>query len=178
MKMINSPCRQSGFTVIEALIMVIIVLFLAAVIMPSFLDVEGRAQRLKIKQNMIIVQKAAETYAINNNGEYPLKADDPGLRSFFPGGNADSKNPIGGNYPENPFTHMQEAPVDGNIVDVKQARYSPPLDLRRTPRSWKNFLQCHSIQRWWKPYWLCHYRRGKKRQSIIWSLSAYDEYSL
>jgi len=127
--MINFRLRQSGLTIIEALIMVIIVLGLAAVIMPHFLDVEGKVQQLKVKHNMRIVQMAADAYAINNMGKYPLKGDDPGFKSFFPGGNTNSQSPVGGNYPENPYTHIEEAPLEGNIIDVKQTRFSPPLDL-------------------------------------------------
>ncbi len=126
--MINFRLRQSGLTIIEALIMAVIILGLAAVIMPRFLDVEAKTQLLKVKQNMIIVAMAAQAYA-NKVGKYPLAADDPGFRSFFAGGNADSQSPSGGNYPENPFTHIAEAPVNGNIVDVKRTRFSPPLDL-------------------------------------------------
>lgn len=129
MKVINFRLRQSGLTVIEALVMTIIVLGLAAIIMPRFLDVEGKVQRLKVQQNMRIVQMAANAYAINNTGKYPLKGDDPGFKSFFPDGNANSQSPVGGSYPENPFTHMVEAPLNGNIVDVKQTRFSPPADL-------------------------------------------------
>jgi type II secretory pathway pseudopilin PulG len=127
--MINPRLRQSGLTIIEGLIMVMIVLVLAAIVMPRFLDAEGKIQQLKVKQNMRIVQMAADAYAVSNLGKYPLSADDPGFKSFFPGGNANIQSPSGGNYPENPFTHIEEAPVNGNITDVKQTRYSPPLDL-------------------------------------------------
>jgi type II secretory pathway pseudopilin PulG len=129
MQNINSRLQNSGFTIIEVLVMVIIVLMLAAVIMPRFLDVEGKVQQLKVRENMKLVQRAADAFAVSNKGLYPIKADDPAFKSFFPGGNANSQSPEGGNYPENPFTHIAESPLNGSVVDINQARFSPPLDL-------------------------------------------------
>ncbi len=107
----------------------IIVIILAAVIMPRFLDAENRLRQSTVEENMKIVQMAVRAYALNNNDTYPLTPDDHGLKSFFPGGNCSSQNPVGGNYPENPFTHIAEAPAAGNVADVKQARKLSAIDL-------------------------------------------------
>jgi type II secretory pathway pseudopilin PulG len=121
--------KNSGFTIIEVVVLLIIVLILAAVILPRFFDAENHTRQSTVEENMKIVQMAVRAYALNNNDTYPLKPDDPGFRSFFPGGNCSSQNPSGGNYPENPFTHMAEAPVQGNVVDVKQSKQLPGADL-------------------------------------------------
>ena len=120
---------NSGFTIIEILVIVIITLILAAIVLPKFFDVENKNRQITIQQNMKIVELAVKAYAVDNKGKYPLSPDDQGFKSFFPGGNCNTKNPQGGNYPENPFTHLNEAPLPGNIVDIKQARQSPPIDL-------------------------------------------------
>jgi type II secretory pathway pseudopilin PulG len=121
--------KNSGFTIIEILVMVIIILMLAAVIWPHFLDVENQAQRLKVVQNMKTVQKAAEDYAKKSDGYYPIKSEDIVFKSFFPDGNADNKNPQNGTYPENPFTHLKEAPLDGNITNIEKLQSIETIDL-------------------------------------------------
>ncbi len=121
--------KNSGFTIIEVLVLVIIVLILAAIVLPRFFDLENATRHKIVQENMKIMELAVKRYADNTNGIYPLKPDDAALRSFFPGGNHDAKNPEGGNYPENPFTHMREEPLLGNVTDVKQARQSSNVDL-------------------------------------------------
>lgn len=129
MKLAAFQPRNSGFTIIEVLMMVVIVIILAAIITPRLLDVENKMKQVKVRQNMRIVQLAAEAYASSNSGQYPIKADAPVFKAFFPGGNCNIDDPQGGNYPVNPYTHVAEAPLSGNIIDVKHVRFSPPLDL-------------------------------------------------
>lgn len=121
--------KNSGLTIIEVVVMAVIVLILVAVVLPRFFDTENRIRQFTVEENMKIVQMAVRAYALNNNDTYPLKADDPGFKSFFPGGNCSSQKPSGGNYPVNPFTHMAEAPVQGNVVDIKRDRQLESADL-------------------------------------------------
>ncbi len=121
--------KNSGLTIIEVLVLVIILLILAALILPRFFDAENRTRRSTVEENMKIVQMAVQAYAEKNDNTYPLKPDDSGFKSFFPGGNGNSQNPSGGNYPENPFTHMAEAPLPGNVLDIKHIRQLSAVDL-------------------------------------------------
>ena len=121
--------KNSGFTIIEILVIIIIVLILAAVVLPKFFDMERKNRQSNVQENMQIVDMAVKKYATSNKGNYPLRCDDPALKSFFPGGNTNAQAPLGGNYPENPFTHMPEAPFPGNVTDVEQTRQSSPADL-------------------------------------------------
>jgi len=135
----RSFTKNSGMTIIEILVMVIIVLIFVAVIFPHVVDLEGKARLSAVRENMKIVEMAVKAYALNNDGSYPLNPEDPAFRSFFPGGNCDSKNPVGGNYPENPFTHILEAPLPGNVIDVNKARQLPASDLGGTRIAGKIF---------------------------------------
>jgi type II secretory pathway pseudopilin PulG len=121
--------RNSGFTIIEIFVIIAIVFILAAVIFPRYVDYDNQMRLVTIKQNMKMVQIAADAYAANNNGDYPIQPDDAGFKSYFPGGNCNRQKPQDGNYPENPFTHKQEAPMLGNVTDAKQARQLPPVNL-------------------------------------------------
>lgn len=121
--------KNSGYTIIEIVVIIAIIFVLAGVIFPRYVDFANQTRLTALKENMKIVQMAVEAYAINNNGDYPSQPDDAGFRSYFPGGNCDRQHPKGGNYPENPFTHKAEAPVSGNVTDVKQTRQLPPADL-------------------------------------------------
>jgi type II secretory pathway pseudopilin PulG len=131
--------KNSGFTIIEIFVIVAIVFVLAAVVFPRYVDFENQTRLAAIKENMRIVQMAVQAYATNNKGEYPIQPEDPGFRSYFPGGNCDRQNPKGGNYPENPFTHKAEAPATGNITDVKQSRHLQPADLGGSRQAGKIF---------------------------------------
>jgi type II secretory pathway pseudopilin PulG len=135
----RSLTKNSGLTIIEILVIVIIVLIFAAVIFPHVVDLEGKARRAAARENMTIVETAVKAYALNNDGDYPFNPEDPGFKSFFPGGNCDSKKPSGGNYPENPFTHILEAPLPGNVTDVNKIRQLPASDLGGTRVAGKIF---------------------------------------
>ncbi len=123
------PNKKSGFTIIEVLVMVIIIFILAAIVFPRFVDFEDFTRQATVKENMKIVQKAAQDYAAANGGDYPAAPDDPTFKCFFPGGNGNRLKPQGGNYPENPYTHNSEAPLLGKVADVKVIRQLPPGDL-------------------------------------------------
>lgn len=121
--------KNSGFTIIEIFVIIVIVFILAAVIFPRYVDFENQTRLAEIKENMKMVQMAVNAYAINNKGDYPIQPDDVGFRSYFPGGNCNRQNPKGGNYPENPFSHQAEIPTLGKVANVKQTRQLPPADL-------------------------------------------------
>ncbi|MBS1992533.1 MAG: type II secretion system protein [Cyanobacteria bacterium SZAS LIN-2] len=115
----------AGFTLLEMLIMVIIVLILAAVAMPIYFGSEDKTREGALKNNMRMVQMAAESYAQDKGGIYPDKLDDQYF-SYFPGGPGDGKTLGKAHGPQNPYTHKEEWPIIGNITDVQLARSSAP----------------------------------------------------
>jgi prepilin-type N-terminal cleavage/methylation domain-containing protein len=119
---------QSGFTLIEMLIIVIIVLILAAVALPHYVGSQDKSREATVKNNMRVAQIAAEGYAAEKGGLYPDKIDQQYF-SFFPGGPGDGKFMGNAHGPVNPYTHKNEWPIAGTITDVQMARTSAPTSV-------------------------------------------------
>lgn len=81
---------------------------------------------LALRANMLAVQWAAEMYAESHN-RFPLAVDDQ-FKKCFPSQDPAHKNiglPL-----RNPFTQKLEWPVLGNQKTVRDARFTPPGDLK------------------------------------------------
>ncbi len=59
-----------GFTLIELMIVVVIIGILAAIGIPSYMKIVGRAREGATKSNMHTLQVAAEDYAVTYDGTY------------------------------------------------------------------------------------------------------------
>jgi type IV pilus assembly protein PilA len=75
--------EQSGFSLIEVLVVVLIVGILAAIAIPSFLNQRTKAQDSQAKVVARDAETAIETYATNNDGSYS-GADVSALHSIDP----------------------------------------------------------------------------------------------
>jgi prepilin-type N-terminal cleavage/methylation domain-containing protein len=118
-----------GFTLIELLVVVIIIGILAAIALPNFIGAQDKAREASVKANMRTAQIAAESYATDAGGTYPLTPTDPGYKTYFPGGGS-TVGGTTGNYPVNPFTNIAEGPQSGlSITNVQTARATPPGPL-------------------------------------------------
>ena len=85
--------NTKGFTLIELMIVVVIIGILAAIAIPNFISMQDRAKEGSVKSNMHTVQLAIEDFAVQNDGTYPVAADDAAVKANCPGGA----------YPKNPF---------------------------------------------------------------------------
>ena len=64
-------CREeSGFTLVELLVVMLIIGLLAAIAIPSFFNQRDKARDADAKTLVRTAQTALETYAIDNNGNY------------------------------------------------------------------------------------------------------------
>ena len=62
--------RQTGFTLIELMIVIAIIAILAAILIPNFLHARAESQTAGCEGNEKQIATALEEYAVDNNGKY------------------------------------------------------------------------------------------------------------
>jgi type IV pilus assembly protein PilA len=84
---------ESGFTLVELLVVMLILGLLAAIAIPAFFNQRAKAQDSEAKATAKTAQTALETYSTDNNGSYlnatraSLKSIEPTLSSASSGAN-------------------------------------------------------------------------------------------
>lgn len=63
--------KESGFTIVELLIVIVIIGILAALVIVAYTGIQARANTTKQQTNAKAVAAKAEAYAADNSGTYP-----------------------------------------------------------------------------------------------------------
>ena len=63
--------RNKGFTLVELMVVVAIIIILAAILVPRYLDVTDQAKASKCVANQRTLEGSASVYMADNNGEMP-----------------------------------------------------------------------------------------------------------
>ena len=89
--------RQSGFTLIEIMVVIVIIGILASVIVPRIMDNPDKARTAKAKHDIQALESALDIYRLDN---YTYPTTDQGLEALVskPGGSPEPKNWKSGGY--------------------------------------------------------------------------------
>ncbi len=115
------PRRQSGFTLIEIMVVVVILGILAAIAVPRIMDRPDTARITKAKQDIRVIESALKLYRLDNFN-YP--STDQGLQALVekPAGDPPAKNWKDGGYldrlPKDPWGNQYQYLSPGVKGDV------------------------------------------------------------
>jgi type II secretory pathway pseudopilin PulG len=110
--------RSGGFTLVEAIVVLLMIGALISAAVPNFTIMHERARRIAVRAVMQSLNTAMQAYAADNNGVYPgagsfspatrpaLGSPDVDIRYWFPGGDPVGVNgrPVQGRMPINPYS--------------------------------------------------------------------------
>jgi general secretion pathway protein G len=96
--------RQSGFTLVEVMVVVVILGILAAIIVPKIMSRPEQARMVKAKEDILAIQSALDLYKLDN-GFYPTT--DQGLEALV---SKPSSSPQPSNWKSDGY--LQQLPID------------------------------------------------------------------
>ena len=109
---------ESGFTLVELLVVMLILGLLAAIAIPAFFNQRDKARDADAKADVRTAQTAIETYATDNGGSYAT-ADADALKEIEPTLN-DSINLALSGLAEKTYTITVDSEVDGQSFTISR----------------------------------------------------------
>lgn len=103
--------RQSGFTLLELMVVVVILGVLASLVVPNVLGNKAQADKQKAKADIMTLENALDMYKIDNN-QYPTT--EQGLKALV---NKPQTQPFAVNYRDNGY--IRRLPQDPWSQDYK-----------------------------------------------------------
>lgn len=113
--------KQSGFTLIELMVVVVILAILATFVVPSLMDRPEEARSVKAKNDISAIVSALQLYKLDN---YNYPSTDQGLEALVqkPSGDPEPKNwkPLMDKLPKDPWgnTYLYLHPGEHGDFDV------------------------------------------------------------
>lgn len=95
---------ESGFTLIEVMVVVVILGILASIIVPKIMSRPEQAKQVKAQQDILAIESALQLYKLDN-GFYP--STDQGLQALVDKPNI---NPIPANWKDGGY--LKQVPID------------------------------------------------------------------
>jgi general secretion pathway protein G len=121
--------RRSGFTLIELLLVMVILVVLAAVVVPKFTNRSEQARQTAAKTDLSMLETALDAFEVDN-GRYPTDADG-GIEALVraPSNMPGWKNPYikGGGVPKDPWgnPYVYKAPGAHNTSGFDLSSMGP-----------------------------------------------------
>jgi general secretion pathway protein G len=113
---------QSGFTLIEVMVVVVILGILASILIPKIMDKPDEARVVKVKQDIQVIQSTLEMYRLDN---YTYPTTDQGLEALVQKPGSTPAPPHWKQYldrlPVDPWDHPYQylnPGVHGSAVDI------------------------------------------------------------
>ena len=116
--------KNSGFTLIELMIVVVIIGILAAIAIPNMTRLQSRAKEASVKSNCHTVQLASEEWSVMAMGIYPADVD----TDMTPAGDRLIDLLPNGVMLQNPFTKANTEPVNGVAANPGEIGYAPVVN--------------------------------------------------
>jgi prepilin-type N-terminal cleavage/methylation domain-containing protein len=70
--MLRSRAGQTGFTLIEVLVVIAVIAILTAIVIPMYLNARAKASNASVKEGVHTIAIGIETYAADNHDTYPV----------------------------------------------------------------------------------------------------------